>query len=261
MAKKVVKKQAKSGGAKKMTAGEKDLVKRVKAKMTKGEERLAKLKKHKDKEASARAELIKDFVACQDVQGRTCIQVQRDPSGIVRYIPLDLDGFRVDAMTAEQFGARYQPIPGYTPTLACEHYVKYAQDYGATNEAMLWLGKAVNIKPEVIEMATKKLSAKQQTGGATKTGKPRKAGGGGSSKPGSGARIRELIMQKMGTEEILKIIHKEFPGSKAKGSDVNWNKNWLRKNGQTVPEAKGAAKSEAKAAPKKVPAAKAKKAA
>lgn len=46
---------------------------------------------------------------------------------------------------------------------------------------------------------------------------------------GSGHRIREMLLQGMGTNEILKIIHNEFPQSKATASDVSWNKGKLRK--------------------------------
>lgn len=58
---------------------------------------------------------------------------------------------------------------------------------------------------------------------------PRAPREGGPSKPGSGARIRELLQQGKGTKEILETIHKEFPGSRAGPSDVSWNKAKLRK--------------------------------
>ena len=46
----------------------------------------------------------------------------------------------------------------------------------------------------------------------------------------SGARIRELLIAgKLDTAGILKVIHKEYPKSKAAGSDVSWNRWQLKK--------------------------------
>jgi hypothetical protein len=55
------------------------------------------------------------------------------------------------------------------------------------------------------------------------------------SKPGSGARIREMLMKGMDADSILAVIHKEFPGSRASKSDVSWNRGKLRKLGQVIP--------------------------
>lgn len=51
---------------------------------------------------------------------------------------------------------------------------------------------------------------------------------------GSGARIRELLIAKKSVAEILDTIHKEFPQSKAKPSDVYWNRRKLQKEGVSV---------------------------
>lgn len=75
--------------------------------------------------------------------------------------------------------------------------------------------------------AAKKVAAKK--GGkklsmGPKTGKKR-------SGKGSGARIREMIMEgKLTTEEMLAVIHKEFKDSKAKASDISWNRGQLKAN-------------------------------
>lgn len=53
-------------------------------------------------------------------------------------------------------------------------------------------------------------------------------------KPGSGARIRELLQKGWDAEKILVVIHREFPGSKATKSDVAWNRGKLRKEGVNV---------------------------
>lgn len=55
------------------------------------------------------------------------------------------------------------------------------------------------------------------------------------SKPGSGERIREMLMKGMGAQAILEVIHEEFPQSRATGSDVSWNKMKLRKMGKVIP--------------------------
>lgn len=57
---------------------------------------------------------------------------------------------------------------------------------------------------------------------------PRPASPGQPRKPGSGARIRELLEQGKETNDILKIIHTEFPQSKATSADVSWNRRKLR---------------------------------
>jgi site-specific DNA-cytosine methylase len=62
---------------------------------------------------------------------------------------------------------------------------------------------------------------------AKKPGTGRRGGG----KPGSGARIREMILEGFEAEAILEKIHKEFPGSKAKKADVQFHRYHMRKEG------------------------------
>lgn len=59
----------------------------------------------------------------------------------------------------------------------------------------------------------------------------------GARKFGSGARIREMLLQGVDTATILATIHREFPGSKAGPSDVSWNKQKLRKDAAARGEA------------------------
>lgn len=54
-------------------------------------------------------------------------------------------------------------------------------------------------------------------------------------KPGSGARIRELILKGWTHERIIPAIHKEFPGSKAGKADVQYHRYHMRKEGVVVP--------------------------
>lgn len=61
-----------------------------------------------------------------------------------------------------------------------------------------------------------------------RSGKPRAPREPRTGRPGSGARMRELIEAGKDTKEILAIIHKEFPESTAGPSDVSWNRRKLR---------------------------------
>lgn len=71
-------------------------------------------------------------------------------------------------------------------------------------------------------------------------GRAPRATSAGPRKPGSGARIREMLLEGKTPDEILKVIHAEFPGSRATRSDVSWNKGRLRRDGllEGVPIAK-----------------------
>lgn len=57
------------------------------------------------------------------------------------------------------------------------------------------------------------------------------ASGSHVTRMGSGYRIRQMLVEGKPTETILKIIHKEFPMSKATGSDVSWNRAKLAAQG------------------------------
>lgn len=62
----------------------------------------------------------------------------------------------------------------------------------------------------------------------SRSGEPRPPRSPRVGKPGSGARIRELLEEGKSTGEILEIIHEEFPESTAGPSDVSWNRRKLR---------------------------------
>jgi glycine/serine hydroxymethyltransferase len=47
-------------------------------------------------------------------------------------------------------------------------------------------------------------------------------------KPGSGARIRELILKGLANDAILVIIQKEFKGANTTTGDVSWNRSMLK---------------------------------
>ena len=95
-------------------------------------------------------------------------------------------------------------------------------------------------------MATKtKKAAGKKAAKAKKAPKPRVAAPltgdlGAGNAPGadmtSGCYIRSLVMKRVGTEDILKLVHKHFKDSTAKGSDVSWNRAKLKAAGKKVPE-------------------------
>jgi len=55
-----------------------------------------------------------------------------------------------------------------------------------------------------------------------------------TSRPGSGARIRELLVAGHDAESILATIRREFPQSKATKADVAWNRGRLKREGVTL---------------------------
>ena len=191
-----------------------------------------------------------DIAVKSDYQGRTCIQVKRDVA-TVTFIPMDVSGFHCVYMPTDKFDERYKLIEKYPTKKACEHYRDYAVEYGATDDVLRHLGKVVVITEEQANMAKDKMSKKvtKVNADGTTTVKTKGGGGGGSKKPGSGVRIRELIMKGWDADRILETIHKEFPGSKAAKSDVAWNRGKLKKDGEKVPELPE--KKAEKAAPKK----------
>jgi site-specific DNA-cytosine methylase/2-polyprenyl-3-methyl-5-hydroxy-6-metoxy-1,4-benzoquinol methylase len=68
-----------------------------------------------------------------------------------------------------------------------------------------------------------------------------------SPKPGqgSGAFIRDLLLTgRYPTERILELVHEHFPASKAGKSDVAWNRGWLKKRGQAIPNVVGTGNEE-----------------
>jgi len=93
-------------------------------------------------------------------------------------------------------------------------------------------GKVVDLKP-VVKPSIKPAKATKPVAGAL----PNKTDG-----EGSGAYIRRLLKAGfVDTNAILEAVHANFAGSKAKPSDVAWNKGKLKKDEGWVPPAKAAA--------------------
>jgi len=174
-----------------------------------------------------------DIIPMGDYAGRTCLQLRRDAATVTFINTGDQFGMHLNYEPKERFDARFKPLEKYPVKKAVEHFVKCAVDYGATQDVLDWLGRVVTLKEEQIMAAKKKLA-----GASNGNGKGVKKSS-GPKKPGSGSRIRELILKATPTEKILSIIRKEFPGSKAKASDVSWNRGKLKNDGVKIPEPKG----------------------
>lgn len=89
------------------------------------------------------------------------------------------------------------------------------------------------IKADMLEIPTPppwevKAEAKKRARSAARP----QASTGQPSRPGSGMRIRELLQKGWDTERILATIKKEFPQSKATGSDISWNRRQLQPGGR-----------------------------
>lgn len=81
-----------------------------------------------------------------------------------------------------------------------------------------------------VELATAPAPAHGAPAKRSEAPTPRPAGT-GTARPGSGARIRELLKAGgLNQAEILVIVHREFPTSKAGPSDIAWNRAKLRKD-------------------------------
>jgi hypothetical protein len=185
--------------------------------------------KEVDKKLKAKKKNPGEMVPMIDHAGRTVLKLEEQAVTTAYLNTGDLEGMAVRFEPTAWFRQVYKPIEGYPLKKAAEHFVKCAVQYGATQDVLDWLERVVPIKKEDAMAATKKVEAKKPAGKGVK---------GGGRKPGSGARIRELILKGFDNDKILATVHKEFPDSKAKASDIAWNKGKLRKDGVKIPEPK-----------------------
>lgn len=185
--------------------------------------------KSKKKTAAPVADEV--MVPMIDHAGRTVLRLERQGTTTLYLSTADIfeTGLVLHYDPTSLFEKLYKPIEGYPLKKAFKHFISCATKYGATQDALDWLGRVVPLTKDEVIMATKKKAEKV----TAKGGKEKSA-----RKPGSGARIRELIMKGVDSEKILATIHKEFPGSKAKASDVSWNRGKLKAEGAKIPEAK-----------------------
>lgn len=195
-----------------------------------------------------------------DHQRRTCIQVER-ANGHVKYIPLDVStGLEVQKTSVESFDQRFTPMEGYPAEKACQLYLSYSQNIGATKEALDYLGQIVNVSKQELEMATtKKAAAAEKTATKSATKKPApakapevKAGRraidpvvktpakkAGEKKPSAAQMFQDLIMEgKLTDDKIFEKVQEKFGLDEKKRGYVKWYRNHLKKQGMNPPEAK-----------------------
>lgn len=218
-----------------------------------------------------------DITACYDHQRRTCIQVER-LDGVTKYIPLDIaEGLRVQTMPTSEFDRRYQPMVNYPAEKAAQLYLGYSQNIGASEEALGYLGRVINVSKQEFEMATKKQKAAEQpeekrttkgrrttnnTEEPAKVGrrktdpvatpvKPAKAAKttvtkapaakSGGKKPSAAQMFQDLIMAgRLTDDQIFEAVQAEFGLDEKKRGYVKWYRNHLKKQGKNPPEPKAA---------------------
>ena len=213
------------------------------------------------------------IVPCHDHQRRTCIQVER-VNGHVKYIPLDVGvGLEVQTMGVDVFDQRFTPMVNYPAEKACQLYVGYSQNIGATKEALDYLGQVVNISEQEFKMATAKKAAapadekrtapRRATNGKSepakagrravdpvvtppkgKAVKPAKAAAAektGEKRESAAQMFQDLIMAgKLTDDQIFEKVQEKFGLDEKKRGYVKWYRNHLKKLGKNPPEPKAA---------------------
>jgi hypothetical protein len=210
------------------------------------------------------------IVPCHDHQRRTCIQVER-VNGHVKYIPLDVGaGLEVQTMGVDVFDQRFTPMVNYPAEKACQLYLSYSQNIGATKEVLDYLGQVISVSKQELEMATTKKAAaekpaeeKRTTNRRATNGKaePAKAGRrgtdsvvtppketkatkapaakSGEKKESAAQMFQDLIMAgKLTDDQIFAKVQEKFGLDEKKRGYVKWYRNHLKKLGKNPPEAK-----------------------
>lgn len=211
------------------------------------------------------------IMPCQNHQSRTCLRLD-EVEGMTLYVPFNLDGLEVKRVQTSKFKAEYKEMVDYGVERACQHYLKYAVEYGAADEVMGYLGRVLNINANEANMAKTKAAQKEAVETETKASKKAKAekpaettkSGKGKAKPDlkvvsdpdiiplkkSKAKgdktkrtvataFRELIMEgKLTDEKIFAKVQAEFGLDDSRKSYVKWYRNDLKNKGQNPPEPK-----------------------
>ena len=193
-----------------------------------------------------------------DHNRHTCIEVSRE-DGVVRYIPLSIEGFELCTMSAERFDAEFQPLPDYPVERAAKLYAEYATQLGGSTEAMRALASFTTVTQKDIDMATAKKAAAAAKTPAVKKAAPAKKpipGRGpkpaaktkapkattkepGERKPSAANMFKDLIMEGNLTDaKIFEKVQKAFGLDDNKRSYVKWYRNDLTKKGMKPPAAK-----------------------
>lgn len=213
------------------------------------------------KKTAAAAPIV---IPCYDHQRRTCLQVERT-NGYVKFIPLDVSGgLRVHQTSADSFDRRFKPIANCPAEKACQLFLSYSQNIGATKEALGYLAQVITISKQEFDMATKKAAAASKpaeekrtttqrapdgkaeltkagcraTDPVVKTTKtvPAKAG---AKRESAAQMFQDLIMAgNLTDDQIFEKAQERFGLDEKKRGYVKWYRNYLKKQGKNPPEAK-----------------------
>lgn len=213
------------------------------------------------KTAAAAAPIV---VPCHDHQRRTCLQVER-VNGHVKFIPLDVsEGLQVHQTSADSFDQRFVPMVNYPAEKACQLYLGYSQNIGATKEALDYLGQVITVSKQEFDMATKKAAAASKPTEEKRTtarrasndkAEPTKAGRratdpvvkttktapakAGEKRESAAQMFQDLIMAgKLTDDQIFEKVQEKFGLDEKKRGYVKWYRNHLKKQGKNPPEAK-----------------------
>lgn len=158
-------------------------------------------------------------------------------------------------MPADRFDQVFTQMVNYPAEKAARLYVSYARQIGASKAALEALGQLTTVTKEDTTMATAKKATKannptvkpaakgEPATKAAKTPKPAAAEGKTTGPkpvrgPSAAQRFQELIREgKWTDDQIFAKVQEEFGLDDKKRSYVNWYRNYMRKSGETVPNA------------------------
>ena len=177
------------------------------------------------------------LVLHQDFFGRTCLLVSR-LAGQVRFIAFDTTGISVSRLREADFDQKFKPQPDYPPVKAAQLYVRFAQDLGATQEAMEELSRAVSVSAEQIKAATTKTLLVRTEGGEV-VRKTVVRGEKGKRAGGSASQLFQklLIEGRLTDDQIFKEVQKTYGLADNRRSYVEWYRKKLVKDGKLEPDA------------------------
>lgn len=193
-----------------------------------------------------------------DHQRRTCLLVEG--GGLVKFIPLDINGFQVHRTADASFSQRYKLMSDYPVQRAAQLYLGYALNLGATAEVLDYLGKIIEISDDdratILEKdrceqtdqsstninkepstSSKKQKVEKSSSGRRRAARVKQQSMNGYS---SAAKMfQALIMAgELTDDEIFTQVQVAFGLEDKKRSYVQWYRKHLIKQGENPPEEK-----------------------
>lgn len=188
------------------------------------------------------------------IDGRTALKL-RETETAVTYIPYSIAGLTVDRMAPATFKSQYRDVPNYPTPRCATLYLQFAQDVGATGEAMEEISKLIDIPPKMRAGILEQLESNKATKDVVKSVKAGKHGNvkvqkKQKSRETAASMFRGLILEGALTDdEIFAKVQDEFGLSENKRSYVNYYRRELQKKGEAAPsiaEATSAARKKAR---------------